>query len=283
MDFGLFGIGLPQIFLIMMVALIVFGPERLPKIARQAGRWVNDLRRLSEEARSEISSLTKDLELRESLKSVQDDLAEIRKDLSLTGQELAKDIEDIKKEVDLRETTTPPLDIPSVEAESSFPDAPTVALDATDAAIVASDNGALDPDGMYASSPKVNGEMNGELSGDMLAQTTDEYVPDETRLRQALIQDVVDSSYGLPTENNEAPTSFKIPSLDEIGNNLLQSQAAEANGDHELRQKVEALEEMVANNRSDLNQRLASLESYLAQRIDRLEELLAEPTRPGQN
>ncbi|HEX2914383.1 MAG TPA: twin-arginine translocase TatA/TatE family subunit [Chloroflexia bacterium] len=105
MDFGLFGIGLPQILFIFVVALIVFGPEKLPGIARQAGRYVNELRRMTQEARSEIQTLTKDLEIKEELKQVQSDLMEIRRDLTSTGQDLIKDFQDIRKEVDLRDTS----------------------------------------------------------------------------------------------------------------------------------------------------------------------------------
>jgi sec-independent protein translocase protein TatB len=33
-----------KIFLVLLVALVVLGPERLPKIARQLGRWIAQLR-----------------------------------------------------------------------------------------------------------------------------------------------------------------------------------------------------------------------------------------------
>lgn len=64
----IFGIGLPEIALIMVVALIVFGPERLPEIAREAGRMVRQFRQMTSEATSEIRSLTGDLD--KELKSV---------------------------------------------------------------------------------------------------------------------------------------------------------------------------------------------------------------------
>jgi sec-independent protein translocase protein TatB len=33
-----------KIFLVLLVALVVLGPERLPKVARQLGRWIAQLR-----------------------------------------------------------------------------------------------------------------------------------------------------------------------------------------------------------------------------------------------
>jgi sec-independent protein translocase protein TatB len=49
-----FGIGLPELAVIAMVALIVFGPDRLPEFARQAGRFVRQMRNLAQNAQSEL-------------------------------------------------------------------------------------------------------------------------------------------------------------------------------------------------------------------------------------
>ncbi len=43
-----------EILVCAVVALIVFGPEKLPDMARNAGRFLNDLRRMSTEMRSEV-------------------------------------------------------------------------------------------------------------------------------------------------------------------------------------------------------------------------------------
>ena len=48
------GIGLPEFFVIAVVGMIVFGPDRLPEFARQAGRMVRQLRALSRQARDDI-------------------------------------------------------------------------------------------------------------------------------------------------------------------------------------------------------------------------------------
>jgi Tat protein translocase TatB subunit len=41
----MFGIGTPELLVIMVVALIVLGPERLPEVARMLGRAMAELRR----------------------------------------------------------------------------------------------------------------------------------------------------------------------------------------------------------------------------------------------
>ena len=50
----MFGIGLPELAVIIVVAVLVFGPDRLPEFARQAGRLVRQLRQFTQSARDDI-------------------------------------------------------------------------------------------------------------------------------------------------------------------------------------------------------------------------------------
>lgn len=43
------GVGFPELILILVVALVVLGPQRLPEVARMLGRAYAQLRRASEE------------------------------------------------------------------------------------------------------------------------------------------------------------------------------------------------------------------------------------------
>jgi sec-independent protein translocase protein TatB len=49
-----FGIGLPELMVIAIVAVVVFGPERLPEFARQAGKFVRQMRNLAQSAQSQL-------------------------------------------------------------------------------------------------------------------------------------------------------------------------------------------------------------------------------------
>ncbi len=74
----IFGIGLPEILLILVLAMIVFGPERLPKIARDLGSTLASFRREAEGIRQEF------LASMESVQSpMQDTINELRSALNI--------------------------------------------------------------------------------------------------------------------------------------------------------------------------------------------------------
>ena len=50
----MFGVGLPEIAVILVVAIVVFGPDRLPEFARQAGRMLRQVRQFTQAARDDI-------------------------------------------------------------------------------------------------------------------------------------------------------------------------------------------------------------------------------------
>jgi len=50
----MFGIGTGELLLMALIALLVLGPERMPKLMRDVGKTVGDLRKTSEELRGEL-------------------------------------------------------------------------------------------------------------------------------------------------------------------------------------------------------------------------------------
>ena len=51
----MFDLSIPKLMILALIGLMIFGPEQLPKIAAQAGKALRDLRRLAENAKSDLS------------------------------------------------------------------------------------------------------------------------------------------------------------------------------------------------------------------------------------
>jgi sec-independent protein translocase protein TatB len=49
-----FDLSITKILVLAVIALIVFGPNELPKVASQAGRMLRDLRRIAEGAKADL-------------------------------------------------------------------------------------------------------------------------------------------------------------------------------------------------------------------------------------
>lgn len=50
----MFGVGLPEMAVIVLVAVIVFGPDKLPDYARQAGRLLRQVRKFAQAAQQDL-------------------------------------------------------------------------------------------------------------------------------------------------------------------------------------------------------------------------------------
>ena len=51
-----FGIGPAEIILVAVLFLLLFGPSKLPQMARDLGRFVNEARRSMDEFKSELTA-----------------------------------------------------------------------------------------------------------------------------------------------------------------------------------------------------------------------------------
>ena len=85
----MFDIGFTELLLIAVVALIVLGPERLPKAARFAGLWVRRARAQWYSVKSELEQELASDELRRSLHAGRDAMREAEGQL----RDFAGDIE----------------------------------------------------------------------------------------------------------------------------------------------------------------------------------------------
>jgi sec-independent protein translocase protein TatB len=92
----MFDIGFSEIVVIAVVALIVLGPERLPKAARTLGHLFGRLQRYVNEVKSDIS---REMELEE-LRKVQQEVTSAARDLEQSVSNAARDVESGVRDVE---------------------------------------------------------------------------------------------------------------------------------------------------------------------------------------
>jgi len=71
----MFDIGFQELVIIFVVALLVFGPEKLPEISRTLGKWVVEIRRGIHIAKSQMEE-----EMKEKFKMPEDIVQSLPKD-----------------------------------------------------------------------------------------------------------------------------------------------------------------------------------------------------------
>jgi TatA/E family protein of Tat protein translocase len=58
----MFGIGMPELLLILAVALIVLGPKKLPELARALGKGLAEFRRATDDLKDEFRKMEHQVE-----------------------------------------------------------------------------------------------------------------------------------------------------------------------------------------------------------------------------
>jgi sec-independent protein translocase protein TatB len=136
----LLGVGPGEILLILVIMLLVFGPERLPEFARQAGLFVVRVRdwiqrspdaALVLRARAELESELQAIraELTREVESVRQDLQSVRSDLADAGklvEQSAQDAAAVSK-IELPDTTAQSAEAPSIAPPAPEANAPASA------------------------------------------------------------------------------------------------------------------------------------------------------------
>lgn len=87
---NIFGIGGGEFFVIIILALIVFGPGKLPELMGDAGRMLRELRRSTRDLTSDFEG---------SMKDIQDAYREVESDMRSTMRQIQTDTKEISDDI----------------------------------------------------------------------------------------------------------------------------------------------------------------------------------------
>jgi len=119
----MFGISSGELFFIAIIALIVLGPERLPKVTRMAGMWVRRARNQWNSVKDELERELAAEELKRSLHDAQSALQDTEQRIRDSGAEARREFEQMRASVqdpdaDGSATPTPGSEEPATASPS---------------------------------------------------------------------------------------------------------------------------------------------------------------------
>ena len=68
---NIFGVGLPEVTVILILALLIFGPKKLPELGKQLGKTLKCLKKASNEFQNEIDQVMNEEDKDEPPKSIE--------------------------------------------------------------------------------------------------------------------------------------------------------------------------------------------------------------------
>ena len=86
---NIFGVGIPEIAVIFVLALLIFGPKKLPELGRSIGKTLKSLQQASGEFQKEIEKAVKETD-----EEVINDCSEVFSDNSLITANIDEDEDD---------------------------------------------------------------------------------------------------------------------------------------------------------------------------------------------
>ncbi len=98
----MFDMGFAEMMVIGIVALIVIGPERLPSVARSAGKWYTKVRSFVSNVKNDVEREFKTDELQKILQTQQDELQSLKEAMHNsvhTEASIQDEFNNIKKDI----------------------------------------------------------------------------------------------------------------------------------------------------------------------------------------
>ncbi|WP_340615197.1 Sec-independent protein translocase protein TatB [Xenorhabdus thailandensis] len=100
----MFDIGFSELLLVMIIGLVVLGPERLPIAVKTVAGWIRVLRSLAANVQNELAQELKLQELQDTLKKMEEkaDLQSLSPELKASMEELKEAAESLKNTYQLK-------------------------------------------------------------------------------------------------------------------------------------------------------------------------------------
>ena len=121
----MFDVGFSEIVVIAVVALIVIGPERLPKVARTLGHMFGRLQRYVNEVKADINREMELDELRKLQAEVHSAARDIEQSVTSAAHEVETGVRSVEAQLNdaatVKETKTPPPTTPKPASASEEP------------------------------------------------------------------------------------------------------------------------------------------------------------------
>jgi len=102
----LFGLGMPELMTIMVIALVIFGPRKLPEIGRTAGKFIREFRQASQQIENQVKMEFRESERQEREAEKEKKEVKIREEVEKKNNSEEAKSKEIKNEEETKEKET---------------------------------------------------------------------------------------------------------------------------------------------------------------------------------
>ena len=113
----MFGIGMPELLLLLAIALIVIGPKKLPDLAKSLGRGMREFKKATSEIKETLQ--------------IDEDLSDVKKAFDDLGSDIKDSISPTKDSAEFKRSDAPESDEPESTEDQIDQESETTEIDDT--------------------------------------------------------------------------------------------------------------------------------------------------------